>query len=680
MTSSQIKKAFLNKFDELSTVIDIISESETENLVIVVPEGAALFSSPLNLKILARIVTNLGKLVIFITEDEYGYKTIQQASMVVVNKFSQVTSDLWEVVMNRKISAIKKQNIQRRDDGLIVEMVEEKGEIEVLKGDAVDTQDAQGTGNIEANEEEFGFVDSSDELSKVTNNYDSNEDLMDKGAEASPIIKEIKGIKLLQGEDVATYSRIKDGSYAKIELEKITYEMTQKQADDDSSFRKSISSGDFSRLARVKPKKGLLSRFFKKANFDDDIPTAVSNIIEDRESTQERVRSVRISRRFLFAIVAVVVMIIALGVFWLFSGTKVVVRIGLKKEEVLTTEKVRLNFETEQVDVDNKILPAIAITVDSETVSGSAEASGTGVKGTKSTGYIYIFNKTENEVTLVAGTKLLNITTSLEYTIPSAIVLPASTRASDQTLNPSRKNDITIEASGFGAEYDISVTDNASQLRIIGYDGVSIVEAKVQTDIKGGTSTEITSVAKQNVDALAQSLTGQLRTKASNKLDLAIPADYILIQASVKFEITETKANPLEGQEAPNKTFDLSLRAKIVGFAVKRSDIIDMLSGSSNSAGASKVKDVQDFTFANFQEGDSFISLELNAEGSLKSNIKADDIRNIIYNLPVKDAEQALKNNIDIESVKIDFYPLAIPEGFRVVPGSQDRVGVEFIE
>lgn len=656
MISNQIKKIFLNKFDDLSVLISQLEMVSEENIVIVLPEGSLVFSSPLNLKILAKIVYSIGKQIIFITEDDFGYKCIQQASLVVVNKFSQITPDLWDVVVNRRIAYIKKQNAQRL----------KLDEVEVS---SINNQDDISTESSEKADE----AEAIDEALSVDVPVLNDKPLK----ENKKSFTEISGIKIFQGSDIAIFENQPEVEYVRISFEERKNEMNQRGQEIDSSFRKSITSGDFSKLARQKRRKGIFSSLFKSKpkKYDEDVPTAVSNIIQDRDEVSSS-RPFNIPRKYLIPIVLSVIIIIVLLIVWVFSGARVIVRIDLKKEEVLTTEQVRLNFEAEEVDVEQAILPAQMLTVDSETISGTGEATGKGVKGTKSTGFIYIFNKTEADITLPQGTKILNLPTGLEYVLTGAVTIPASTKASDLSLNPGRKDDIAIEAANYGADYDILVTDGTANLRISGYDGVSILQANLQSDIKGGTSTEFRSVSKENIDSLSKNLTDRLRTQSSNKLDISIPEGYVLIQSSVKFEVTETKANPAENQEVgADNTFNLSLRSKISGYIVKRSDILSILQTSGSDG---RVKSVDNFTIDKFNETSGSITMEISAQGQLKSNLSEDQIKQLIYGLSVSDAEKLLSGRDDVNSVRIEFYPQAIPEGFRNIPSSSERVIVEF--
>lgn len=657
MISNQTKKIFLNKFDDLSTLISQVELITDENIVIVLPEGSLVFSSPLNLKILAKVVYSTGKQIIFITEDDFGYKAIQQSSLVVVNKFSQITPDLWDVVVNRRISYIKKQNAKKA--------ILDKKELDV------DSKNI-GEPDLEDSQKEVDLDESYDfDSDNVKYHYSTGEQIAKKN------FTEIAGIKIFQGSDIAIFNTQADSEYVRMSFEERKNEMNQRGQEIDSSFRKSINSGDFSKLARQKKRKGVFSSLFGKKlkKYEEDVPTAVSNIIQDRDDNYSS-KPFSIPGKYLIPILLTVLLIVVLVVVWVFSGSRVIVRVDLKKEEVLTTKQVKLNFETEDVDIEKSILPAKMITVDTESISGTGEATGKGLRGTKSTGFLYIFNKTEADITLAQGTKILNLPTGLEYILTSAVTVPASTKASDLSLNPGRKDDVGIEATNFGENYDILVTDGTANLRISGYDGVSILQANLQSDIKGGASTEFRSVSKENIDALAKSLTDRLRTQSSNKLDISIPEGYVLIQSSVKFEVTETKANPAENQEVgSDNTFNLSLRSKISGYVVKRTDILLILQSSDEQ---DRIKSVENFTIDKFNESNGSITIEISAQGQLRSNLSEDQIKQLIYGLSLMDAEKLISGREDVNSVKIEFYPQAIPEGLRNIPTSSDKVIIEF--
>lgn len=63
---------YLEPDEEITSIIDRLNKSEEINIVLVIPKGADIFQSIINLKLLKREVDNLGKNLIIITSDQVG--------------------------------------------------------------------------------------------------------------------------------------------------------------------------------------------------------------------------------------------------------------------------------------------------------------------------------------------------------------------------------------------------------------------------------------------------------------------------------------------------------------------------------------------------------------------------------------------------------------------------------
>lgn len=93
---------YLEPNEEITSIVDHLIQAEQKEVVFVVPIGAQILQSLLNLKLLKREADNLGKRIIFLTQDEYGKNLINKAEMNVIssredideflNKFNQVAT------------------------------------------------------------------------------------------------------------------------------------------------------------------------------------------------------------------------------------------------------------------------------------------------------------------------------------------------------------------------------------------------------------------------------------------------------------------------------------------------------------------------------------------------------------------------------------------------------------
>lgn len=77
---------YLEPDEEITSIIDRLNKSEEINIVLVIPKGADIFQSIINLKLLKREVDNLGKNLIIITSDQVGRHLVEKVGIPIKDR------------------------------------------------------------------------------------------------------------------------------------------------------------------------------------------------------------------------------------------------------------------------------------------------------------------------------------------------------------------------------------------------------------------------------------------------------------------------------------------------------------------------------------------------------------------------------------------------------------------
>lgn len=85
---------YLEKDDEITSVVDKLKASDGVDLDVVIPKDAIMLQSVINLKLLKRQAESLGKEVTIVTQDKVGTKLAQQIGIPVVAKEGQVPKEM----------------------------------------------------------------------------------------------------------------------------------------------------------------------------------------------------------------------------------------------------------------------------------------------------------------------------------------------------------------------------------------------------------------------------------------------------------------------------------------------------------------------------------------------------------------------------------------------------------
>lgn len=116
---------YLEPDEEITSVIDRLTQTEENEVNLVVPAEAQILQSSINLKLLKREADNLGKNITLITADELGQRIASQAGLIVRSGFNwrdQEKEDILDVLVEElepeakltvKQSVKKEQSIER---------------------------------------------------------------------------------------------------------------------------------------------------------------------------------------------------------------------------------------------------------------------------------------------------------------------------------------------------------------------------------------------------------------------------------------------------------------------------------------------------------------------------------------------------------------------------------------
>lgn len=670
MAALHAEKIFVDPKEEISFLVEKLLNSEKENNILIVPQNSVLFTSVLSLKILYRQALMDQKTVIIVTEDAYGTNLSQRAGFVVVQKVSQITSDLWEIAKSKQEASMfkfeehKKALLEGRSPNVPAkEIVEEE------KDDVVEIEESY---DFDENVDEDG--NTIDPLAAVPAKLEED-NARDVEAAREEIVKSLDGIEIFAGEDIEEFRKSEEDAKINM-LDNNTEEMAREREIDTSNFsNKKFAGRDFTAVTG-QGKKSIFSKIFGSKKPSNP---------EDRLEDGKKIKPKWYRRKSVILGFAVALLVLLMSYLIVFQWSTATVNVDVKKQDVVASEKVEGVSDIEEVVFDDK--DAIQIPIkelkEKDSVSGTTQATGEGKKGDKAIGFVYIFNKSEADVILAAGTKFTAISSGKEFKLSKDTALPAATRAADNSLTPSRTDNVKLEAASFGEEYNLS-GDVDTVLTIAGYDGISVLEAKREGNFTGGTTKTFKSVSEENIKKLTEELQGKLKDKLKN--NLIIPAGYELIEESLKYSDPKATAFPAKDAEANSDgTFDLSVEIEISAVIVKTKDIekvieMSVLEGNTtdegDTSGNVSLNEIENIETKDFSKKDDKYEFTIAAEGIVSNQITEEYIKNLVKGKSISNATKALEAEENIENPKVKYYPTLIPESIRFVPSSLSRISV----
>ncbi|RJR16283.1 hypothetical protein C4579_00400 [Candidatus Microgenomates bacterium] len=252
-------------------------------------------------------------------------------------------------------------------------------------------------------------------------------------------------------------------------------------------------------------------------------------------------------------IIGLVVLLLLLGgggvvAAWLLP--KATVRILVEPQTFDKTEELTVDTNASSLDREKKILPG---TIVETNISGSKSVAATGEKivGDPARGEVTIFNKTLNTKNFAKGTVLTS--GNLEFTLDDDVtVASASESLSSLTYGTSK---VQITASDIGTASNLPASSDFS---FAGLPTTSYT-ARNESALSGGTSREITVVARVDQQQAQEAVIVELTDKAAQELMSTLDPAQKLLDNSLTTEVTEESYSKDIGEEATELTANITV-------------------------------------------------------------------------------------------------------------------------
>ena len=191
----------------------------------------------------------------------------------------------------------------------------------------------------------------------------------------------------------------------------------------------------------------------------------------------------------------------------------------------------------------------------SASVSDAAATTGTKNVGDKATGTVTIVNGTSTSRTFVAGTQIVS-PSGLKFSLDAQTqVASASGTVDNRVLG---KATVKVTAVVIGTDSNLPA---GTYLRI-GTFAESDIVAKNDAAFSGGTSRQVKSVAKSDVDSLRTKLTDQAKTQARQQLEQKVAEGQMLIPETIVYTTANEELDRKIDEQADNVQLKLNIKAK----------------------------------------------------------------------------------------------------------------------
>jgi hypothetical protein len=258
-----------------------------------------------------------------------------------------------------------------------------------------------------------------------------------------------------------------------------------------------------------------------------------------------------------FAVIVIFFILVAgFLAFWFLPRAEVTIFISPQK--ISGHQNVKFDINASSIDYSKLVVPAKLIAV-SATGDKTKTTSGTATVGTPAKGNVTFYN-VGGSTTIPAGTTLT--ASSLQFSLDDDVQI-ASASGAAQAANA--KGNIT--AKGVGADYNLA----AGAYFSVGNFSTSLLQAKNDSALTGGSSREVTAVSKDDISSLTVDLTKSLTSQGKDQLNAKLTPDSILIESTINATPSSATFDHEVGDQA--NTVKLSETMKVSALSTSKTDL-----------------------------------------------------------------------------------------------------------
>lgn len=358
-----------------------------------------------------------------------------------------------------------------------------------------------------------------------------------------------------------------------------------------------------------------------------------------------------LSKKFGLAVsLALVLLLLAVGsvlALWYYPTAQV--NIILESQILQQPLEINLNAKGTTINEANKEIPALNLETEEKEVK-KATTTGKKTVGEAAKGEVTIYNKTTNSKTFKKGTVIVS-PNNLKFTLDDEVsVASASESVGSLTFG---KQNIKVTAANIGPEGNLGVSQ---EFRFADFP-TSSYSARNEVAFSGGTSREISVVARADQEKLLTLASTELHEKAKGDLSGKLGLGEKLIEKTLAGTVTQKKFDKEVDEEANEINLDLTMH--FTGLGYKENDLLFLLEKSlapSIPSGFEFKKDEVKLEVVEIQKKkDGNLVLKINFTSILMPQIDTNLIKKELLGKSFSEADKYLRSLGNLAGFEVKF-------------------------
>ncbi len=361
--------------------------------------------------------------------------------------------------------------------------------------------------------------------------------------------------------------------------------------------------------------------------------------------------------------------------------------------EIDLTVEPKVFTASEDVTISDSSSSAVKATSVTKTITDTIEGAPTGEKetGEKANGTIKIYNKTDKDKEVKAGTTVTIKTkeASLTFTTDEKVVISAKT-TQDITDNGTTKkadvfgeSEVDITATTFGTNYNLNSKDiKSDDIKVAGLDSTDI-SAELSSSTKGGSSKKVTAVLQKDIDQLTDDLKKRITKKVTDVLKNEVSNNNELLEGAVNVNFNAPTVNAKVNDEIDNIKITLSATADALTYNKEelKTYLVEKVSKNLPNEYESSKENFDIFASVKDKTTDpktfkvTNMQLSVKVQNKIVQKLDTEKIKSDLVGLSNQEAYDYLSKIDNIKDLKIKQSP-NLPQLLKNMPKSKNNIKI----
>lgn len=351
---------------------------------------------------------------------------------------------------------------------------------------------------------------------------------------------------------------------------------------------------------------------------------------------------------------ALLVLLIIAGWYWGFViAPKAKITIKTDTSNLSSTVEFTAQTDTEILNLESKTLPTKYQDV-KKTSTEKVPATGQKDIGEKSKGTMTVYNCSDNDTSVPAGTIFADSVTGLSFSSDAAVEVASSNFTSGGVCKKDHSANVAVTATQAGDKYNLSSGRSYTSNFATKISGTG-------SAMTGGTSNIVKIVSEADINAAKQKIADQQKS-VSDELKTALQASGLIgLVETLTNETPVVTSSPNVGEQGNEVSVTVNTTFKMIG--LKQDDIKQIVQEDINKQ-IDKTKQMTtsvDITNATFHVGSKISATQqkvtMQTQATVGPKLDQNEIKNTVKGRKQGDIQNIIGNRPGVKEVKIDYSP-----------------------